>query len=48
VLSLAIVLLVVAHSLLLGAASRLHYSVLVAVGVLGIAVLKYGWWKRRR
>ncbi len=48
VVVLAIVLLVVAHALLLGVASRLHYSVLVAVGVVGIAVLKYGWWKLRR
>ena len=45
---IAILLLVAAHAVLLGVASKLHYSVLLAGGVVGIAVLKYGWWKLRR
>jgi hypothetical protein len=46
--ALAIVLLIVAHAVLFGVATRLHYSVLLAAGVVGIVVLKYGWWKLRR
>ena len=45
---IAILLLIAAQAVLLGVASSLHYSVLLAGGVVGIAALKYGWWKLRR
>ena len=45
--TLTILLLVLAHALLFGLVTRLHYAVLLAVGVVGIVVLKYCWWKRR-
>ena len=47
-LALAIVLLVAAHAVLLGVASKLHYSVVLVGVVVGIAGLKYAWWKLRR
>ena len=47
-LALAIVLLMAAHAVLLGAASKLHYSVVLAGVVVGIAGLKYAWWRLRR
>jgi hypothetical protein len=37
-----------AHAVLLGAASELHYSVVLAGVAVGIAGLKYAWWKLRR
>ena len=46
--ALAILMLVVGHAALFGVAARLHYAVLLAAGVVGIAVLKYGWWRLRR
>lgn len=48
VLALAIVLLMAAHAVLLGAASERYYSVVLAGVVVGIAGLKYAWWKLRR
>ncbi len=45
---LAILVLIVAHVVLLGAVTRLHYAVLLAAGAVGIAALKYGWWRLRR
>jgi hypothetical protein len=33
---------------LLGVASKLHYSVVLVGVVVGIAGLKYAWWKLRR
>jgi hypothetical protein len=41
-------LLVVAHAVLLSVAARLHYSVLLAAGAVGIVLLKYGWRKGQR
>jgi hypothetical protein len=35
----------VVHGLLFGVATRLHYSLLVAAGVVGIVVLKFSWRK---
>jgi hypothetical protein len=46
--AVAILLLVVAHAVLFGVAARLHYSVLLVAGVVGIVLVKYGWWKLRR
>jgi hypothetical protein len=37
-----------AHAVLLGAASERYYSVVLAGVVVGIAGLKYAWWKLRR
>ena len=46
--ALAILMLAVAHAALFGIAARLHYAVLLAAGVVGIAARKYGWWRVRR
>ena len=41
--ALAIALLIAAHGVLLGVASKLHYGWLLAGSAVGIAALKYGW-----
>ena len=46
--AVAILLLVAAHVVLFGLAARLHYSLLVVAGIVGIMLLKYGWWRLRR
>lgn len=48
VVALAIALLIGAHVVLLGVASTLHYGWLLAGSAVGIAALKYGWWKLGR
>ena len=48
IVAVVILLLVATHVVLFGVAARLHYSALVAAGVVGIMLVKFCWWKLRR